>query len=192
MVQSTIQATCEKKNIGKLFIKLVREHFPKKSKYHKIFNLNTLKLSYCCTTNVGNIKQHNSKVLSKTNDNINRKCNCQSTPNCPLNGECLTQCLVYKATSTTSSNSFAYYGTSEGEFKSRYNNHTKSFRHGECMNESKLSKRVELKRPWSMVLIIIYHDKSTKRPHHTNMAQNVAIYVCWKKFPSFVLTQTLY
>ena len=44
-----------KTNIGKLFIKLVRKHFPKNSKYHKIFNLNTLKLSYCCTTNVGNI-----------------------------------------------------------------------------------------------------------------------------------------
>ena len=51
-----------------------------------MFSLNTLKLSYCCTTNVGNIiKQHNSKVLSKANDNINHKCNCRSKPNCPLN-----------------------------------------------------------------------------------------------------------
>ena len=41
--------------IGKLFIKLVRKHFPKNNKYHKIFILSTLKLSYCCTTNVGNI-----------------------------------------------------------------------------------------------------------------------------------------
>ena len=84
-----------KTNIGKLFIKLVRKDFPKNNKYHKIFNLNTLKLSYCCTSNVGNIKQYNSKVLSKTNDNNNWKCNCRSKPNCPLNGECLTQCLVY-------------------------------------------------------------------------------------------------
>ena len=34
-------------NIGKLFVNLVRKHFPKNSKYHKIFNLNTLKLSLC-------------------------------------------------------------------------------------------------------------------------------------------------
>ena len=116
---------------------------PKNNRYHKIFNLNTFKLSYCCTTNVGNIiKQHNSKVLSKTNDNNNRKCNCRSKPNRPLNGECLTQYLVYKAASTTSRNSFVYYGTSEGEFKIRYNNHTKSFRHRECMNETELSKHV--------------------------------------------------
>ena len=108
-----------KTNIGKLFIKLVRKHFPKNNKYHKIFNLNNLKLSYCCTTIVGNIKRPNSKLLSKTNDNNNRKCNCRSKPSCPLNGKCLTQCLVYKAESTTSNNSFVYYGTSEGEFKTR-------------------------------------------------------------------------
>ena len=121
-----------KTSIAKLFIKLVRKHFPKNSKYHKIFNLNTLKLSYCCITNVGNIiKQHNSKVLSKTNDNNNRRCNCKSKLNCPLNDECPTQCLVYKATSAASNNSFVYFGTSEGEFKTRYNNHTKSFIHRE-------------------------------------------------------------
>ena len=44
-----------KTNIGKLFIKLVRKHFLNNSKYHEICNLNTLKLSYCCTTNFGNI-----------------------------------------------------------------------------------------------------------------------------------------
>ena len=32
--------------------------------------------------------------------------------------------------------------TSEGEFKTRYNNHTKSFRHRECMNETELLKDV--------------------------------------------------
>ena len=57
-----------------------------------------------------------------------------------LNGESLTQFLVHKPTSATSNNSFAYYGTSKGEFKLRYSNHTKSFRHRECMNETELSK----------------------------------------------------
>ena len=150
MVQPIIQSKYEK-NIGKLFIKLVRKHFTKNSKWHKILYLNTLKLRYCCTTNVVNIiKQHNSKVLIRANDNNNRKCNCRSKPICPLNGQCLTQRLVYKAKSTTSSNSFVYYENSEVEFKSRYRNVTKSFRHRECMNDTELSKPcVELKRPWS-------------------------------------------
>ena len=171
-----------KTNIGKMFIKLVRKHFPKNNKYDKIFKLNTLKLSYCCTTNVGNIiKQHSSKVLSKTNDNNNRKCNCRSKQNYPLNGECLTQ---YPTTATTSNNSFVYYGTSEEEFKTWYNNHTKPFRHRECMNETASSKH--------MVSITIYRSKPTKRPHHTNVAQNIPIYVYRKKFASFVLIQILY
>ena len=36
-----------KANNTPLYIKLVRKHFLKNSKYHKIFNLNTLKLSFC-------------------------------------------------------------------------------------------------------------------------------------------------
>ena len=133
----------EKTNIGKLFIKLVRNYIHTKNKYKKIFNLNTLKLSYCCTTNVGIIiKQHGSKVLSKTIDNNNRKCNCRSKSNCPLNGEFLTQRLAYKTTSATSSSSFIYYGTSERKFKTPYNNDTKSFRHREYMNQTELSKHV--------------------------------------------------
>ena len=47
-------------------------------------------------------------MLSKANDNNNRKCNCRSKPNCPLNRECLAPCLIYKATSTTSNNNFVY------------------------------------------------------------------------------------
>ena len=150
-----------------------------------------MNLSNCCTNNVGNIiKQRSSKVLNKTNNGINRKCNCRSKPNCPLNGECLTQCLAYKATSTTSSNSFVYHGTSESEFESRYNNHTKSFRHRECVNETELSNYVwDLKYhgldnnlPWEI------HKKAS--PYQCG--SKLAISVCQKKFPSFVQVQTLY
>ena len=144
---NTLYSQNAKTNIGKLFIKLARKHLLKIKKYHKIFTLNTLKLSCCCTTNVGNIiKQHNSKVLSKTNDNNNPKYICRSRKNCPINGECVIQCLVNKVTSKTSSISFVYYGTSEGEFKTRYSNLTKSFGHRDCMNDTTLSK---LKWPWS-------------------------------------------
>ena len=171
-----------------MFIKLVRKHFPKNNKCHEIFNLNNLKLSYCCTTNIGDIiKQYNSKVLSKTNHNNNRKCNCRSKPNRPLNGECLTQCLVYTASSITSSNSFVYYGTSEGEFKTQYNNHTKSFRHRECMNETELSKHVwnlkdhglDNNLPWEI------HKKASPYQCGSKRCD-----LCLpEKFPSFALTR---
>ena len=107
-----------KTNISKVFIKLVKKHFLKSNKYNQLFNLNTLRPSYCCTTNVGNIiKQHNCKVLSKTNDNNNRKCNWKSKPNFPLSGGCLAECLEYKVVSTTSNNIFVYYGLLKGSSK---------------------------------------------------------------------------
>ena len=35
-----------KTNIGKTFLNLMKKHFPKTNKLHKIFNKNTVKISY--------------------------------------------------------------------------------------------------------------------------------------------------
>ena len=52
-------------NIGKQFLDLIKKHFPPQNRLHKIFNRNTLKLSYSCTKNMGNIvKSHNKTILS--------------------------------------------------------------------------------------------------------------------------------
>ena len=56
-----------KTNIGKTFIKLFKKNFPKHHKLKKIFNTNTLKLSYSCLKNISSIiKQHNTKILSNS------------------------------------------------------------------------------------------------------------------------------
>ena len=47
---------------------------------------------------------------------------------------------MYKADVETEACTKTYYGASEGEFKTRYNNHTKSFRNLKYRNESELSK----------------------------------------------------
>ena len=112
-----------KTNIGKVILKLVRKHFPRLHKFNKIFNLNTIKIS--SMLNVKNlIEQHNSKILSSDHDKIQWSCNCRIKENCPLNGKFLHQCMVYKAEVTTNTTYKEYHETSEGEFKSRYNNHT--------------------------------------------------------------------
>ena len=50
-------------NVAKKFLQLVDEHFPSSNILHKIFNRNSLKVSYCCTQNLGNIiKSHNKKT----------------------------------------------------------------------------------------------------------------------------------
>ena len=132
-----------KTNIGKSFLKLLKKHFSRDHKCFKIFNINTIKISYYCTSNIGNIiKQHNSNVLVKGEINDERPCNCRVMENCPLNGNCLAKNVVYEAKINHGTESMIYYGLYEGEFMSRFNNHTKSFRNKAYRNETELSKLV--------------------------------------------------
>ena len=57
-------------------------------------------------------------------------CNCPQKNSCPLDGKCLTKCVVYKATvtETTSNNQETYIGLIENELKSRFNLHKSSFK----------------------------------------------------------------
>ena len=51
-------------NIGKTFLKLVKKHFPRKNSFHKIFNKNTVKISYSCMRNISSIiASHNKSIL---------------------------------------------------------------------------------------------------------------------------------
>ena len=136
-----------KTNIGKVFLKIVKKHFNKRHKYYSIFNRNTLKISYSCTTNVANIiKGHNNKVTNSEQKKQQRPCNCRQKDQCPMSGDCLATSIVYKAEVTHSNKTDVYYGQCEGEFKLRYNNHTKSFRHRKHSDETELSKLIwELK-----------------------------------------------
>ena len=82
-------------NTGKLFFKLVRKNSPENHKFRKIFNLNTLKLSY------SSMKQHNAKVLTD-GKKPTRLCNWRYKDSCPLVGKCLAKCTVYKCTAYSS------------------------------------------------------------------------------------------
>ena len=124
------------------FIKLIKKHFTKDHKLHKIFNTNTIKLSYSYMPNMSSaIKQHNQKVLSSLQTNEIRQCKCRNPASCPLDGKCLTKTIVCKAVASTITNSHTYYGSSE-DFKFPYNNHTKSFRHQHCKNDTEPSKHI--------------------------------------------------
>ena len=71
---------------------------------HKIFNRNNVKVSYSCMNNmVRIIKSHNAKILGKvgTSSASHKQCNCRKKDLCPLNGACLINNIVYKATITT-------------------------------------------------------------------------------------------
>ena len=63
MVQPALQQEHED-NVGKKFFNLVDRHFPAGSKLRKIFNRNTIKISYSYVRNIRSVIKHrNTSVL---------------------------------------------------------------------------------------------------------------------------------
>ena len=88
-----------KTNIGKIFFKLLNKHFPRGHKFYKIFNKNTVKLTYSSTKNMDSlIAMHNRSILNP-NDQV-YGCNCRVRNDSPLQHKCLTPGSVYQATVT--------------------------------------------------------------------------------------------
>ena len=158
-----------KTNTGKTFITLTNQHFPKHYKLNKIFNKNTLKLSYCCMEMMtGFIQHHNIKILF-AESNENRSCNCRNKECCPLEGYCVMECMVYEAKVSTENNFKLYYVTCKGKFKSCFYYHTKSFRDRD--NKMELSKYIwqlkdeykNYKIYWKMFMYATPYKCNTRR-----------------------------
>ena len=78
-----------KTNAGKVFLKLLKKHFPASHILHKIFNKSTVKISYSCMKNINFvISSHSKNILNPRTASFG--CNCRKKESCPLNGECLT------------------------------------------------------------------------------------------------------
>jgi hypothetical protein len=136
-------------DIGRRFLKLIDREFPKSHILHSIFNRNTVKVGYSCTRNMKSIiDSHNKKILRKNNQPArtnNKECNCRNPSACPMNGKCLTSSIIYQATVETANKKESYIGSTAGEFKTRFNNHTSSFRHSNKRSSTELSKYI-----WSL------------------------------------------
>ena len=110
-------------NFEAQFLKLLDQHFPKGSTLGKCINRNIVKVSYSCLPNMEHIiYSHNKRILrteehmKTTSSSASTKpvhsstlvptsistslsdCNCRrGTVCCPLNGECLSKSVLYKA-----------------------------------------------------------------------------------------------
>ena len=135
-----------KTDIGKMFLKMVRKHFTPQHPLYRVINIHTVKLSYSCMPNMENIiKQSNARVMTEPVPNRDGQCNCNNRDACPLDGSCLTSCVVYSAAVTAENIEHMYHGSTEGEFKSRYNVHETSFRLRRYAKETRLSEFI-----WSL------------------------------------------
>ena len=88
------------------------------------------------------IKGHNKKILLKEIQEA-LECNCRVKTDCPLNGDCRKESIIYKCTATTCNLEKLYLGLTEGEFKKqRYYDHVKSFKNEFYANNTTLSSYV--------------------------------------------------
>ena len=122
--------------LGHYFLKLLDKHFPRHHKPHKIFNKifnrNTVKVSYSCRKTIKLIiNYHNKKVLHQNRPCPNkRKCYSIRKELCPLNGNCQAENIIYEVTITCNERTYGeniYIGIAETTFKKRYSNYKRSF-----------------------------------------------------------------
>ena len=116
-------------NVAKQFLNLVDKHFPKTNTLHKIFNRDTVKVSYSCTENMANVIKSQNKKAAMSNEKSVAACNCRNKEDCPLDGLCQTNDIIYKCVvSIKIMPEKMYLGTAEGDFKKSCSNHRKSFK----------------------------------------------------------------
>ena len=128
------------------------KHFKHNNILHKIFSRKTLKISYSCTKNIFQIiNNHNKEIIKefhdRTNNNNNSKqneCNCKTRMNCPMNGLCNLDNVVYQGIIYPKENvkdRKTHIGISSTKWKSWYYNHIFSFFHEHLKNQTALSKQ---------------------------------------------------
>ena len=170
-------------NIGYKFLALIDKHFPKDHKLRKIFNRNTIKISYSCINNAKQIiDNHNKQILKSytqakdtatANPNTiqNKKTyNCRQKNTCPLEGNCLQSSVIYQATVTRNDNNTTetYIGLTENDFKTRYRNHTASFRHSKHRNSTELSKHIWTLKDNNIEHYISWRILSSHSPYNSS------------------------
>ena len=141
-----------KTNIGRAFLKIVDNSFPKDHILRQIFNRNTLKISYSCLPNIQNHINANNKmqITKAANPETAQSCNCRNKADCPLDGKCRVSGVVYQATVKSTdqqdnTTTETYVGLADTPFKQRLANHKQSFEKEKLKKSTELSKYI-----WSL------------------------------------------
>ena len=88
------------------------------------------------------ISRHNKALLAQRTEPASTvpPCNYRAKTIRPMKGQYRESFIIYKATLTTDDIAKNYYGCSETEFKTRFYNHTQSFKFRQKSNAAELSK----------------------------------------------------
>ena len=148
-----------KTNVGKLFFAALEENFGKDNPLNKIFNKRTVKMSYRTVPNFKKIiSSHNKKLTKGVPEDP--PCNCHNKDECPLDGQCNRNNIVYQATVTPSVGPVeTYIGMTKNTFKERQKDHRKSVKHLKWSTETTYSTYIwELKKKNVDFSVYVYTD----------------------------------
>ena len=107
-------------DVAKRFLDLSDKLFQQNKQLHKIFNRNTIKVSYSCTPNVGFIIKSHNKKLTNAEKQQTKHCNCRKKQECQLEGKCRSEDIIYKCVVTATGHPRkVYLGTAEGNLGSK-------------------------------------------------------------------------
>ena len=104
------------------------------------------------------ISGRNSEIL-KNEEVPPRKCNCPKNKTCPLNGQCLEDCIIYHAKVIQSDNKNRnYIGLTSTDFKARLGQHKQTFK-DQGKSQTSLSNhihdlknsKIDFKIQWNIV-----------------------------------------
>ena len=127
------------------------------------------------------IDNHNKRILTasiQADDTAtaaaatinNKTCNCRQKNACPLDGNCLQPSVIYQATVTRKDNNTTetYIGLTENDFKTRYRNHTPSFRHAKPSKSTELSKHIWTLKDNNIEYFISWRILSSHSPYNSS------------------------
>ena len=161
------------------------ECFPKDNPLSKVFNRNTVKLSYSCTSNFKNyISKNNKKVFKKQNaEDI--VCECRNAV-CPVEGRCSESEIVYRAAVTRLDTGHVEYytGCTKQKFRLRFNAHAQSLRNYKYWDESSLSvyvwklknENINYQISWKIIGKAKMYNPATKLCNLCNLEKYFILY----------------
>ena len=131
-------------NIGSEFLKILDKCFPSSNKLSKIFNRNSVKISYSCMPNIGKIISGQNKQKLR-GEKEPPPCKCSLFP-CPVEGQCETSGVIYQCIvkETDSGKSESYVGLTANTFKDRF------YKHRSSINNENYHKNTFSKHIWSL------------------------------------------
>ena len=158
-------------NIGHRFLTLVDKHFPEENKLRKIFNRNTIKISYSCMNNTKQIiDNHNKHILNsskhtdKSTDNPvdNKLCNCQQKNTCPHQ-------LSTKQPSNVTTITLLKHKSDSQKTPSKQDTET-TLHHSVTQNTGTLRNSADMSGPLkTTTLTILFHGVSFHLAHPTTV-----------------------